>query len=130
MKAIKYIIIVLLTAISTPLIAQTNNNLLIKKEAGKARIVVVQGREHFVLVTGRKATGYNSNIEITLDAKIWETFESVLSESGGSSATIKDIDGYNVGVAKANVNGNTGLMFTSGSKCVAIPKTDFEKLHN
>lgn len=130
MKAIKAFFIVLLASISMPLLAQTNNEPQIKKEAGKARVAVVQGKDHLVLVTGRKASGYNPNIEIALDAKVWETFDSVLSSKQNTACKMKDIEGLNVEAALANVNDNTGLMFTSGSKCVAITKEDFEKLRN
>lgn len=41
---------------------------------------------------------------------------------------IKDIDGYKVEIALANVNGKPGLMFSSGSKCVAITEEDFRKV--
>ena len=120
----------LLAVISFPLMAQTNNEPQVKKEASKARITVVQGQDHLLLVTGRKASGYNPNIEIALAAKVWETFDSVLSRKQNAACKMKDVDGHNVEVALANVNGNTGLMFTSGSKCVAITKEDFEKLRN
>lgn len=130
MKGIKALLLVFMTAISFTMMAQTNNEPQIKKEAGKARVTVVQGQDHLVLVTGRKASGYNPNIEIALDAKVWETFDSVLNGKQKRSCKMKDVDGHNVDVALANVNGNTGLMFTSGSKCVAITKEDFEKLRN
>lgn len=110
--------------------AQTNNEPQVKKEAGKVRVTIVQGQDHPVQVTGRKASGYNPNIEIALDAKAWETFDSVLSCKQSTAANMKDVDGHIVEVALANVNGNTGLVFTSGSKCVAITKEEFEKLYN
>ena len=128
MKQRRLILFALLVSLSVPLMAQTNNGPQIKKEAGKAMITVVRGQDHLVLVTGRKATWYNPNIEIVLDAKAWETLESVLSGKQDTSAKMEDVDGYQVEIALAKVNGNTGLMFTSGSKCVAITTEDFEKL--
>ena len=130
MKQCRLFLISLLVTLSFSLMAQTNNEPQVKKEAGKVRVTIVQGQDHLVLVTGRKASGYNPNIEIALDSKAWETFDSVLHGKQSSSAIIKDVDGHKVDVALANVNGNTGLMFTSGSKCVAITKEDFEKLRN
>jgi len=130
MKWIKMILVACMTIATFPMMAQTNNNVQVKKESGKAKITVVQGQDHLVLVTGRKASGYNPNIEIALDAKAWETFDSVLLGKQSSSEIIKDVDGYKVEVALANVNGNTGLMFTSSSKCVAVTKEEFEKLRN
>lgn len=130
MKWIKIILVAYMTIATFPMMGQTNNDVQVKKESGKAKITVVQGQDHLVLVTGRKASGYNPNIEIALDAKAWETFVSVLLGKQSSSAKIKDVDGYKVEVALADVNGNTGLMFTSGSKCVAITKEEFERLRN
>ena len=130
MNGIKTLLLVLMTTISFTMMAQTNNEPQIKKEAGKARVTIVQGQDHLVLVTGRKASGYNPNIEIALDSKVWETFDSVMFGKQNVSVKLKDVDGYNVEVAHANVNGSTGLMFTSGSKCVVLKKEDFEKLRN
>lgn len=103
MKGIKALLLVFMTAISFTMMAQTNNEPQIKKEAGKARVTVVQGQDHLVLVTGRKASGYNPNIEIALDAKAWETFDSVLSGKQNTACKMKDVDGHNVEVALANV---------------------------
>ena len=130
MKQCKLFLISLLVTLSFSLMAQTNNNPQVKKEAGKARVTIVQGQDHLVLVTGRKASGYNPNIEIALDTKAWDILDSVLSGKQKTTCKMKDVDGHNVEVALANVNGNTGLMFTSGSKCVAIIKEEFEKLKN
>lgn len=130
MKWIKIILVAFMTIATFPVMAQTNNEPQIKKEAGKARVTVVQGQDHLVLVTGRKASGYNPNIEIALDTKVWETFDSVLLGKQNTACKMKDVEGHNVEVALANVNGNTGLIFTSGTKCVAIKKEDFVKLRN
>lgn len=93
------------------MMAQTNNEPQIKKEAGKAKITVVQGQDHLVLLTGRKTTGYNPNIDVVLDAKTWATLDGVLSGKQGPSAKMKDVVGYKVDIALANVNGNTGFFF-------------------
>lgn len=128
MKAVQTIVIILLAAIALPLMAQTNKDHQIKKEVDKARITVVYGQDHLVLITGRKSSTHNPNIEIVLDPKTRETLDSVLSGKMGSTAKLKDVDGFIVEVTLASVNGKLGLMFTSGSKIVAITKEAIEKL--
>jgi len=128
MKAVQTIVIVLLAAIALPLMAQTNKDPQVKKEIGKARITVVYGQDHLVLITGRKSSTHNPNIEIVLDSKARKTFDSVLSSKIGSTEQLKDVEGFVVEVTMASVNGKPGLMFTSGSKCVAITKEAFEIL--
>jgi len=130
MKVVKTIILVLFAAMTLPLMAQMNKDPQIKKEVGKARITVVYGQDHLVLITGRQSSTHNPNIEIVLDSKARKTFDSVLSSKMGYTEKLKDVEGFVVEVTMASVNGKPGLMFTSGSKCVAITKEAFEILCN
>lgn len=50
MKWIKIVIVAFLTIATKSMMAQTNNEVKVKKEAGKARITVVHGQDHLVLV--------------------------------------------------------------------------------
>ena len=108
-----------MTTIALPIMAQ--NNQQIKKEAGNTRVQVVNGQDYLVLLTGRKALSYNPDIVIPLDATIFTLFDCILS-GNQNQARLKDVDGKNVDVALASVNGKLGLVFTSGTKCVAVKK--------
>ena len=41
---------------------------------------------------------------------------------------MKDIRGSSVDIALAKVDSQTGLMFTSGAKCIAITKEEYDRL--
>ena len=121
MKTIKSFLLVLLTTIAVPILAQAQNNQQITKEAGNVRVQVVNGQDHLVLLSGRKALTYNPDIVILLDTTALALFNRILS-GDQPKGRLKDVDGKNVDVALASVNGESGLMFTSGTKCVAVKK--------
>lgn len=109
--------------ISFPLMAQTNKEQHDKKEDARAKVGVVKGQTALVLKAGR-----TSDIVLKWDASLENKLDSLVTAPWGSAAKIKDIDGFNVEIAKANVNSNVGLMFTSGTKCVAITEEEYRKL--
>lgn len=65
MRNILLILFALFSITALPMMAQMNNEPQMKKEASKARVTILQGQDHLVLVTGRKANSYNPNIEIS-----------------------------------------------------------------
>ena len=136
MKYNRLILFALLMSLSFPVMAQTNKEQPNKKDDSRAKIEVVNGQNALVLKTGRKSqssswgSSYSADIVLKLDGNTWDQLDSLITASYGSSIKLKDLQGYNVEIAKANVNSHVGLMFTSGSKCVAISKEEFERLRN
>ena len=134
MKAIKAFIIVLFITITMPLMAQTNKEQQNNKENSRAKVEVVNGHNALVLKTGRKSKSSNwgvsnsADIVLKLDYNTWHLLDSLVAAPFGSSVKIKDLQGYNVEIAKANVNSNVGLMFTSGTKCVAKSEEEWKKI--
>ena len=134
MKYKRLILFVLLMAVSFPMMAQTNKELQNKKDDSRAKIEVVNGQSALVLKTGRKSqssswgTSNSADIVLIIDASTWQQLDSLINVPYGSSIKVKDLQGYNVEIAKANVNSNVGLMFTLGTKCVAITEEEYRKL--
>ena len=86
-----------------------------------------------MLKTGRKADAINHgaypvDIVLKLDGDTWRMIDSLVAAPWGASVKTKDLYGYNVEIAKANVNSSIGLMFTSGTKCVAITEEELKRL--
>ena len=123
MKCIKVILFSLLVSLSMPVMAQADAEP--KKGDARAKVEIVKGQTALVLKAGR-----NSEIALSWDNATERTLDSLVTAPWGSAVKMKDIDGHKVDVAKANVNSKVGLMFTSGSKCVAITKEEFERLRN
>ena len=95
----------------------------------------MRGQKALVLKTGRKiqsnnigGTTYSNDIILSIDTNTWAVLDSLMNATWGSAMKMTDIYGYKVDVVKANVNSSVGLMFTSGSKCVALKKEDFDAL--
>ena len=134
MKVVKTIILVLLAAMTLPLMAQTNKDPQIKKDDSRAKVEVVNGQNLLVLKKGWKVqssnwgTSYSADIVLKLDDNTWHQLESLISSPFGKIIKVKDLHGYNVEITKANVNSHVGLMFISGTKCVAITEEEFRKL--
>lgn len=134
MKCLKVILISLLVSLSVPVMAQTNTNQKDKKDKARAKVEVVNGQTALILKTGRMAQpasfgfSYPADIVLKLDDNTWRMLDSLVTAPWGSAVKVKDIDGYTVEIAKANVNSNVGLMFTSGTKCVAITEEEYRKL--
>ena len=133
MKCIKVILISLLVSLSVPVMAQTNTNQKDKKDDARAKVEVVKGQTALVLKTGRKSnqtnfgSSYPADIVLKLDDNTWRMLDSLVNAPWGSAIKVKDLDGY-IEIAKANVNSKVGLMFTSGTKCVAITEEEYRKL--
>ena len=101
------------------------------KETDKAKIVNTHGQERLVLLTGRQSSQFSSypvNIEIVLTNKTWRMLDSLITSPWGSSVNHVDAYGYGVFIQKARVNEHEGLIFSSGSKCVAIKKEELYQL--
>lgn len=101
-----------------------------KDQDKKAEVVNENGQQRLVLKTGQcTCSGACVNLEIKMDGDLWKTLDSlVTAPTGGDAIRTKDVNGYNVEIARANVNSKPGLMFTSGTKCVAITKEEFKSL--
>ena len=121
MKCIKVILICLLVSLSVPVMAQADVEP--KKDNARAKVEVVKGQTALVLKAGR-----TSDITLKWDASLKNKLDSLVTAPWGSAIKMKDVDGYNVDVAKANVNSKVGLMFTSGTKCVAISEEEWNKI--
>ena len=132
MKYIKAVLIIVLTSLTFTVSAQVKSKTNVKNEASRARIEIVKGQNALVLKTGRKeipsnwGASYSNNIVIAYDDDTKKILDSLVVAPWGSAIKMKDLDGYVVDVAKANINSKVGLMFTSGSKCVTITKEAFD----
>ncbi len=105
------------------MMAQINNERLNNKDEARAMVEVVNGQPALVLKAGR-----TSNIILKWDANLENKLDSLVTAPWGNAIKMKDLEGYNVEIARANVNSNVGLMFTSGTKCVAITEDELKRL--
>jgi len=114
--------------------AQTNKVQQSKNEDTRARVEVVNGQNVLVLKTGRKSQSSSwgmtnsADIVIIIEDNTYKILDSLVAGPWGCAMKMKDIEGHNVDVAKANVNSKVGLMFTSGTKCVAISEEEWNKI--
>ena len=101
-----------------------------KERDRKAEVVNENGQQRLVLKTGQcTCSGTCACLEIKMDGELWKTLDSlVTAPTGGDAIRTKDISGYNVEIARANVNSKPGLVFTSGTKYVAITEEEFKSL--
>lgn len=83
----------------------------------------MKGQLALVLKAGR-----TSDITLKWDASLKDKLDRLVTAPWGSAIKLKDVDGSNVDVAKANVNSKVGLMFTSGTKCFAITEEEYRNL--
>ena len=118
----------LFAAISFPMVAQNNAQSLTPAANLKAKVEVLQGKQCLVLNTGINTSEALSTIIIEVNDEIWGILDGVLVGPRGTAVKMKDTRGGNVDVALADVNSQIGLMFTSGSKCVAITKEEYDRL--
>lgn len=128
MKKVLFTMAFLFAAISFPMMAQNNVQSLNQPANPKAKVEVRQGIQYLVLNTGINTSEGLSSIAIVVDEEIRNVLDSVLASPRGSLVKMKDLRGNNVDVALANVNSQTGLMFSSGSKIIAITKEEYEGL--
>ena len=128
MKRVLFTMVFLFAAMSFSMMAQNNVQSLDQTANPKAKVEVRQGKQYLVLNTGINTSEALSTITIEVNDEIWSVLDGVLAGPRGTAVKMKDTRGGNVDVALANVNSQIGLMFTSGSKCVAIIKEEFDRL--
>lgn len=128
MNHIKLTLTILLMALSVGLMAQTKKVQDVEKDNARAKVELVNGQRVLVLKTGRTAAIHNPDIVIKIEANTWKKFDDLVTGPWGNSIVVKDIYGYKVDIAKANVNSEVGLMFTSGTKRVALTKEEIEAI--
>ena len=118
-NTLRLIAILTLVLVVEPVIAQTETP---KKETSNAKVVIINGQKRLVL---------KDQIELIVDVKIWNALDSLTTAPwGGKGVQLKDVKGYNVLAQKGRINGEVGLMFTSGTTCVAVTKNVFQGLNN
>ncbi len=123
MKYFKTIAFIVLASISFAVTAQATTEEYTKNENSRARIETVKGQTALVMKAGR-----NTTIDLKIEADTWRQLDSIVAGPWGSAVKLKDVNGHWVDVAKASVNSSVGLMFTSGSKCVALKKEELDAL--
>ena len=110
--------ILLLTVMTVPIMTQSKQ----QKEASNAKVVVTNGRERLVL---------KNQIQLNMNSETWRFLDSLInSPSRGKGVQLKDVKGYNVLVQKGRINNEIGLIFTWGTRIVAITEDEFVVLRN
>ena len=94
-----------------------------KKGNDRAKVETVKGQTVLVLKAGR-----NTTIDLKVEANTWCLLDSIVTGPWGSAIKLQNFDGHWVDVAKASINSSVGLLFTSGSKCVALKKDELDTL--
>jgi len=128
MKKVLFTLALLFSAIFSPMMAQNNVQDAKQEVSPKARIEVRQGKQCLVLTTDTFISEELSVIAIIIDDETWRILDDLLVAPKGATEKMNDSRGSIVNVALANVNSQTGLMFTSGSKFIAITKEEYEGL--
>ena len=131
LRTMKAMLVIMLSFIALPMMAQTNKGSQVVKETPKAKVVTENGKTKLVLKSGReksKVSSYSYDIEINNDNNIWRVLDSIAAAPYGSPYHVKGVDGYSVGIQRANVNSQNGLMFSSGSRFMVITQEDLKKL--
>jgi len=128
MKKVLFTLALLFAAMSSPIMAQNNVQDAKQEVSPKARIEVRQGKQCLVLTTDTFISEELSVIAIIIDDETWRILDDLLVAPKGATEKMNDSRGSIVNVALANVNSQTGLMFTSGSKIIAITKEEYEGL--
>lgn len=111
----KAVLIILMSLMALPSMAQTSKDPLVKKETKNAKVIVEKGKTKLILKSGIKKnsfSNYSHDIEIVVDNNTWRMMDSVINAPFGNPVSIKDAYGYNVAVARANVNDKRGLMIS------------------
>jgi hypothetical protein len=133
LRTTKALLIVMLSIMALPMMAQTNKGPQVVRETPQAKVVTEKGKTKLILKSGREKSKYNSysyDIEINVENNTWRVLDSIVSAPYGNSFQIKDAHGYSVCIQRAKVSSNNGLFFTSGSRFVAITEDDLKKLRN
>ncbi len=124
----RLILTIVLLSISLNVMAQTKKEQIVEKESVHAKIEVVNGQRLLVLKSGRTAAIHNPDIVLKIEDDTWKKFDDLVTGPWGSAIVLKDVSGYKVEIAKANVNSKVGLIFTSGTKCIAVTKEAFDAI--
>ena len=128
MKKVLFTMALLFAAMFLPMMAQNNVQDVKQMDSSKARIEVRQEKQYLVLSTDTFISEDLSVIAIFIDDETWRVLDELLVAPKGTTVKMKDSKGRKVDIALANVNSQTGLMFTSGSKCVTITKEEYDRL--
>jgi hypothetical protein len=120
----KTMLIVAMSFMALPLMAQTNKGPQVVKETPKAKVVTEKGKTKLILKSGQE----KNDIKINVDNNTWRVLDSIVNAPYGNPFQFKDDNGYSVNVQRANVSSNNGLFFTSGSRFVAITEEDLRKI--
>lgn len=128
MKKVFFSLALLFSAMVPPMMAQNNAQNAKQKDNAKARIEIRQEKPCLVLSTDIFISEELSVIAFFIDETTWTTLDNLLVAPKGATVKMKDSRGDIVNVALANVNSQIGLMFTSGSKHIAITKEEYEGL--
>ena len=128
MKKVFFTLALLFAAMSFPMMAQSNVQSTRQTDSPKAKVEVRQGKQYLVLSTGVNTSVELSTITIAVDDETWNILDGMLAAPRGAAVRMKDTKKRNVDITLANVNSQTGLMFTSGSKFIAITKEEYEGL--
>lgn len=133
LRTMKTVFIVVLSFMALPMMAQTNKGPQVVKETPKAKVVTENGKTKLILKTGREKSKYNSyscDIEINVDKNTFRVLDSIVAAPYCSPYQMKDVHGYSVSVQRANISSNNGLIFSSGSRFMAITEDELNKLRN
>ena len=128
MKYFRLILTIVLLSISLNVMAQTKKVQDVEKDNARAKVELVNGQRVLVLKTGRTAAFHNPDIVIKIEDNTWKKLDDLVTGPWGKAIVVKDMYGYKVDIAKANVNSKVGLMFTSGPKSVALTREEYELL--
>lgn len=128
MRNISYVLVLLFAAMFSPMMAQNNVQDVKQMDSPKARIEVRQGKQCLVLTTDIFVSEELSVIALFIDEETWQVLDDLLVAPKGATAKMKDSRGGIVNVALANVNSQTGLIFTCGSRFVAMTKEEYDRL--
>ena len=138
MKTMKSLALILMSCCCISMMAEQKTPPQIVAEVGKARVVRDAGQEKLVLITGRttrfeskEGISLSADIELRLDEDAWSLLIGLADAPWGEKPLrMKALDGANVEVQKAKINGEDGLIFTSGTMYVAVVNKDFKSLCN
>lgn len=128
MKKVLITLALLFAAMSSSMMAQNKVQDVKQSVPSNAKIEVRQGKQCLVLTTDTFISEELSVIALFIDEATWTTLDNLLVAPKGATAKMKDSRGNIVNVALGSINSQTGLMFTSGSKCVAITKEEYDRL--
>lgn len=101
MKIVLFTLALLLSAMSSPIIARNTAQEVKQATPSKARIEVRQGRQCLILTADNYLSEELSAIAIFIDDEAWRILDNLLVAPKGVTVKIKDLKGRNVDVALA-----------------------------